>query len=189
MDAFSLAYGHMNVFGRFEPQASQGLCFFTFPNDAIYLPPGTIHTVYTIASGCLTGTTWASDTGLLASAQIFEQDCRKGESMTASFTNLIQSLWCAVQKRENFPDIESTLGIICLIDMKLVWRGKLWKPGMLDELQSTVQKVEQELERHGLGKPVCPRCRAGILTHVKVDPPIQKRTSRAKGSKGNSGGQ
>jgi hypothetical protein len=182
MEAFSLAYGQTNVFGRFEPRASQGLCFFTFPNDAIYLPPGTIHTVYTIASGCLTGTTWASDTGLLASAQIFEQDFRKGESTTASFTNLIQSLWCAVHKRENSRDIEHALETICTTDINMVWRGKLWKPGILNELRSTIHKVRQELKRHGLEELVCPRCHTGILSHVEGDPPTQKRTPRAKGT-------
>ena len=166
MKAFSLAYGQTNVFGRFEPLASQGLCFFTFPNDAIYLPPGTIHTVYTIASGCLTGTTWASDTGLLASAQLFEQDYRKRESMTASFTTMIQSLWCAVQKPDKFPDIQCALEIICSLDMKSVWKKSLWKPKKLIELRATLNMVEQELKRHGPMELVCRRCRAGILAHV-----------------------
>lgn len=100
--------------------------------------------------------------------------------MTASFTSLVQSLWCAVQKQENFADIESALKIFCAIERKSVWEKSLWQPRMRNELLSTCDRVRQELERHSPIEVVCPRCSAGILTHVGWYPTMNKFHERAK---------
>jgi hypothetical protein len=180
MKAFDLASGQPNVFGRFEPRATEGLCFFTFPNDAIYLPPGTIHTVYTIAGGCLTGTTWASDTALLASAQLFEQEFRKGESIAGSFTNFVESLSCAVQNPENSVDIACALKIICSIDMRQVWTGKMLKLAKQRDLRSIMDRVMQGPQKQNIDNVVCHGCQEGVLKHIMGYDPRQVMRKKKK---------
>lgn len=55
--------------------------------------------------------------------------------MTASFTNLIQSLWCAVQKQENFPDGVLAGKLIAdeITDTQNPW-AKLYNPSRLSSI-------------------------------------------------------
>ncbi|KAF2245041.1 hypothetical protein BU26DRAFT_508397 [Trematosphaeria pertusa] len=190
MKAFYRYYGHENTFGKFEPLAKGGLCFLQFPHDAIYLPPGTLHTIYTIEGGCLTGTTWASNTSLFASAQIFEQDVQKGVlNMLDSFLNLVRSLHCAVQdtsdsSREN---MQRAMELICELDMDEVWEQLRAPPKegpkrgvTARQLWDLLQDVGKEMQRHGFDDITCGKCSEGIFEHVNVPDPRKTRSTRSR---------
>jgi hypothetical protein len=94
--AFNATKDSPNQFAACEEQF-RGHYVITFPGDAIYLPPGCIHTTHTILAGALFGSTFATAVGAADAASILRQDVLRHQvSLSSGSDAYIRSLAAAI---------------------------------------------------------------------------------------------
>lgn len=100
------------------PLAECGLIFVQFPGDAVYLPPGTLHAVYTLNGGCLVGAGWITESSLIPCTHLLLQElgspARKPHAGPV-YINLLCSLRCAIRAGAT-QDIQAMMAMLCDAD-------------------------------------------------------------------------
>ncbi|KAH7070825.1 hypothetical protein FB567DRAFT_539286 [Paraphoma chrysanthemicola] len=169
MTALARYETNSNIIGNFEPLAEGGCCFLQFPGDAVYLPPGAIHTIITIAGGCLTGLTWVSDASLVPSAQILARDIEQSSKRTkSSFKILLQSIDCWLQAEltpASLASLHQALELICSTTRdRYVWQT-------LDkdkECTRLIKGIEKRVADRAVEKDTeCLKCCASLAAHLR----------------------